>query len=100
MKPYVAFLQDLDRVTELASHYSRFSKLFYGTERGVNEDFANFFEGKSCDKKPTAICESYVAEQFDPYAIEYFRLRAHDDRRNVRLVQYKFFPTSHHLAGC
>ena len=97
MKPYVKFLLELGKVTDLASNYLRFSKSFHGAERQIAHDFATCFEGKSCEKQPTTICETYVAEQFDAYALEYFERNARDDQRNIRLVQYKFFPTNDYL---
>ena len=97
MKPYVDFLRELGKITDLASNYLRFSKSFHGVERRIEHDFATCFEGRSCENIPTTIYESYVAEQFDAYALEYFERRARDDERNVRLIQYKFFPKNNYL---
>ena len=97
MKPYVTFLRSVGKVTDLALPYLRLSKTFHGSERQIAQDFASCFTGRSCDQAPSIIHEFYVAEQFDTFALEYFERRAHDDSRNVRLIQYKFFPKTDYL---
>ena len=96
MKPYVDFLAGLEHLGDLDRKYLCFSARFNGQTTQLADDFTLKF-GKPCDGFSNEIEEIYVAEDFDPYAMEYFERESKKDRRRVHLIKYNFFPKTNQI---
>jgi hypothetical protein len=97
MRPYVEFLKGVQHLSDLDPQYARFAAAFGDTAPQLTEQFRMIFGLPAADNLRSPIREVYVAEGFDPYAIEYFERKSKEDSRSVRLVEYKFFPEKHYL---
>jgi hypothetical protein len=90
MKRYRDYLKDIRNLGAFDARYVRFATAFNGAASTVAEASATKF-----GRPPSgnlAVCEVYVAEEFDSYAVEYFARRSAEEKRRVRLISFRFFP--------
>jgi hypothetical protein len=78
----------------LVAAYSQFSASFCGTPKDLVEDlhasFGNGYGGVTIEAP--RIHQVYLAEEYDQYAVDYFRLLVEAGEGSVRLVYYRFYP--------
>jgi hypothetical protein len=97
MKPYVEFLEGVQHLRDLGPQYARFVVAFGGAALQLDEHFRTTFGHSPTERLASPIREIYVAEGFDMYAIDYFEHKSKEDKRSVRLVEYRFFPQKNYL---
>jgi hypothetical protein len=90
MKRYRDYLKDIRNLREFDAPFVRFATAFNGVASTVAEAFATKFGRPPSDN--LAVCEVYVAEEFDSYSVDYFARRSAEEKRRVRLISYRFFP--------
>ncbi len=97
MKPYAEYLKDIPDLNAFNSQCVRFTTAFNGAPSTVAEAFTATFGGPPSDTLAFPVCEIYVAEEFDAYALDYFASHSTEQKRVVRLISYKFFPTQNYI---
>lgn len=97
MKSYTEYLKDYPHLSAFDSQYARFTAVFNGAPSTVTEDFTAKFGRPPSDKLAFPVCEIFVAEGFDAYALDYFARHSAEKKRTVRLISYKFFPTQNYI---
>ena len=97
MKPYTEYLKDVPDLSAFDSQYVRFTTLFNGAPSTVAEAFTAKFGCPPSDTLAFPVCEIYVTEGFDAYALDYFARRSTEQKRSVRLISYKFVPEPNYI---
>ncbi len=97
MKPYKEYLEHIPHLSEFDSQYVRFATAFNGAPCNVAEAFTAQFGSPPHDTLTSPVCEIYVAEEFDAYALDYFARHSTEEMRAVRLISYRFFPKQNYI---
>lgn len=97
MKPYKEYLEHIPSLRQFDSQYVRFATVFSGTPCKVAEAFAAQFGCPPRETLTSPVCEIYVAEEFDAYALDYFARHSTEEMRIARLISYRFFPKQNYI---
>ena len=92
MKPYTEYLRDIPNLSAFDSQYVRFTTAFNGAPTAIVEAFAAKFGSPPSDTLASPVCEIYVAEDFDSFALDYFAHHSTEQKRRVKLISYRYFP--------
>jgi hypothetical protein len=78
----------------MVNAYTQFSASFYGAPRCLVDALREPFGSGFCDVeiKAPRIHQVYVAEEYDHYAVDYFRSLTKTEVDSSRLVYYRFYP--------